>query len=267
LSDPKNPNGIPLGFLFYINYPYNCNMNKLFNVLFTEINNAYYQYLFVPANRRKLLKLLIYCFLGFSCFMWGYKWRDAKIIIQNIQIGELSIKKNTLKQSISDLNDKLHEYNFMLSDGDYYRYLAFKYGEVVVPKETAAEDLMLITEQAKKYKIPFKYIYRLIWKESRYDPTAKSSAGASGYMQVMPATFRSMKQMYEKETGNDLDDLSTTQQNIMVGTYTINYLYKRYNDWKLTFAAYNAGSGNVNAANGIPNIPETQAYVKYITSK
>lgn len=242
-------------------------MKKLFNVLFTEINNTYYQYLFVPSNRRKLLKLLIYCFMGFACFTWGYKWRDARIIIQNIQIRELSVKKSALRKSIDELNDKLDEYNFMLSDGDYYRYLAFKHGGVIVPRDADADDLMLITEQAKKYKIPFKYIYRLIWKESRYDPTAKSSAGARGYMQVMPATFRSMKEMYEKDTEEDLDDLSTAQQNIMVGTYTINYLYRRYKDWKLAFAAYNSGTGTVDNAGGIPNIPETQAYVKFITSK
>lgn len=242
-------------------------MKKIINVLFSELNNAYHQYLFVPSNRKKLLKLLIYSFLGFGCFMWGYKWRDTKIIVQNIQIKELSLKKDKLKKEIATLNENLDEYNFMLSDGDYYRYLAYKHGDVLVPKETNPEDLKLITEQAKKYNIPFKFIFRLIWKESRYDPNAKSSAGAQGYMQVIPSTFRSMKNIYEKNTNENIDNLNARQQNIMVGTYTLDFLYKKYNDWKLTFAAYNAGSGAVDQANGVPNFPETQAYVKFIINK
>jgi soluble lytic murein transglycosylase-like protein len=77
----------------------------------------------------------------------------------------------------------------------------------------------------------------------------------------MPATFKSMK------NNDNIDDLSEQQQNIMVGTFTLNYLYKKYNDWKLTFTAYNAGSGAVDKANGIPQFTETQAYVKYIVNK
>lgn len=242
-------------------------MRKLINILFAELNNTYHQYMFVPSNRKKLVKLLIYLFVGFGFFMWGYKWRDTKIIIQNIQIKELSIKKSSLEESIDKLQDDLDEYNFMLGDGDYYRYLAYKHGDVLVPKKTDAEDLRLITEQSIRYDIPFKYIYRLIWKESRYNPVAESNAGAKGYMQVMPATFNSMKKMYEKETDEDIDGLNKRQQNIMVGTYTINYLYKKYKNWKLTFAAYNAGTTAVDEANGIPNYPETQAYVKYIINK
>jgi len=242
-------------------------MKKLIDILFKELNNTYHQYMFVPSNRKKLVKLSIYLFIGFGFFMWGYKWRDTKIIIQNIQIKELALKKQSLEKSIDELQSNLDEYNFMLEDGDYYRYLAYKHGDVLVPKKTNSKDLKLLTEQSIRYNIPFKYIYRLVWKESKYNPSAESHIGAHGYMQVMPATFKSMKKMYEKETDDNIDKLNSRQQNIMVGTYTLNYLYKRYKDWKLTFAAYNAGTTAVDKANGIPNYPETQAYVKFITNK
>lgn len=241
-------------------------MIKIIKLLGSEITNTYHTYLFVPSNRKKLLKLLIGLIIGFGCWLSGYKWRDAKIIVQTIQIEHLTEKRAELKANIDQLETSLEDYNFMLEDGDYYRYLAYKHGEVLIPNTVNAEDLKLITDQAKKYEIPFKYIYRLIWKESKYNPTAQSHKGAKGYMQVMPATFAAMKDMYHKKNEN-IDNLSGPQQNIMVGTFTLNYLYNKYKNWKLAFAAYNAGSGAVDKANGIPQFAETQAYVKYIVNK
>lgn len=242
-------------------------MRKLLTILFSELNHAYHEYLFVPSSRKKLLKLIISIFIGFGCWLWGYKWRDAKIILQTVQIEELSEKKAELKANISELETNLEDYNFMIEDGDYYRYLAFKHGEVMIPQETNPEDLKLITEQSKKYDIPFKYIYRLIFKESRYNPEATSGKGAKGYMQVMPATFAAMKKRYIENVDDNLNELNAHQQNIMVGTYTLNYLYKKYDNWKLAIAAYNAGSGAVDKAGGVPNFTETQNYVRYIMNK
>jgi len=239
-------------------------MIKTIKVLLSELNNVYHTYLFIPSNRKKLLKVLLYFFICFGFWLTGYKWRDTRIIIQNHQIHELSLKKELLKNNIEQLQSSLEEYNFLLNDGDYYRYLAFKHSTVLIPKHVNVDDLKLITEQAKKYNIPYKYIYRLIWKESRYNPNAMSSAGAKGYMQVMPATFNSMKKIYIANNTDNISELNKNQQNIMVGTYTIYYLYNKYRNWSLAFAAYNAGTGAVDKAKGIPNIPETQQYVNYI---
>lgn len=253
------------GFLFINKNSYTCSMKNLSNSIFTELNNMYHTYLFIPSNRKKLLNGLLYCFICFGFWLTGYKWRDGHIIIQNIQIEQLSIKKESLKNSVNLLENSLAEYNFMLNDGDYYRYLAFKHGKVLIPKETNANDLKLITEQSKRYSIPLKYIYRLIQKESRYNPNAISKTGAKGYMQVMPLTFNLMKKSYENDN-NEIGSLNKNQQNIMIGTYTLHYLHKKYKNWSLTFAAYNAGDGAVDKANGIPNFSETQNYVKYITN-
>lgn len=242
-------------------------MKKIIKVLFSELNIAYHHYLFEPTNRKQLVKFLIYCFIGSGCWLWGYKWRDTKIIIQNFQINQLSKRKAILKENITKLQNDLDDYNFMIEDGDYYRYLAFKHGEILIPKETKPEDLKLITEQSIKFEIPFKYIYRLIWQESHYKPNAQSSMGAQGYMQVMPATFTVMKKMYEDTFNITIGDMNKSHQNIIVGTYLLKYLYERYNNWPQAIAAYNAGSGNVDGIAGIPNIPETQKYVKFIINK
>ena len=41
---------------------------------------------FYYVTKIKISQLSIYLFIGFGFFMWGYKWRDTKIIIQNIMI-------------------------------------------------------------------------------------------------------------------------------------------------------------------------------------
>ena len=239
-------------------------MKKITNLLFSELNNSYHQYFFESTNRKKLLKLVLYCVFGFGIWLAGYKWRDAKIIIQTIQIQELSDKKDELNNNISTLESQLEEYNFMISDGDYFRYLAYKHGDILVPKDVDPADLKLMTEMSKEYNIPFKYFYRLVWKESGYNPTLSSTAGAGGYMQVMPGPFVTFSKMYRDDSTatRNLDELTPNQQNIVIGAYILDYHYKHYKNWKLALAAYNAGPGNV--TDHVPNIPETQYYVKFI---
>ena len=240
-------------------------MLKILNIILEEISNTYHQYLFNNNNntRRKRFKQIINVLLCFSCLLIGYKLRDSTLLVQKYQISNMIIKKNQLYNDIDKLQNNLEEYNFLINDGDYYRYLAHKHSNILINKNVNSEDLKLLTEQAEKYNIPLKYIYRLVHKESNYNPNALSHAGASGYMQIMPETFKIMKNKYVKKYG-DIDIFNNKQQNILIGTFTLYYLHKKYNNWRLVFAAYNAGSARVDKINDVPNIPETQNYVKYI---
>ncbi len=194
----------------------------------------------------------------------GYKWRDGKIWFQEHHIRELYNEQNTLQQSVSQLEDNLTEYNFMLADGDYYRYLALKHGEIVIPKNVNPAHLKLMTEEAHRNGVPLNYFYRLIFKESMFNPRAQSHKGASGYMQIMPATLRLMAGRYAGKY--DLKELSSEEHNIVVGSFMLGELYRKYKRWDLTFAAYNAGS-IVSECNCVPNFSETKAYVSYIINK
>src|ERR1051325_5180359 len=95
-------------------------------------------------------------------------------------------------------------------------------------------------------------------QESGYNPSARSSAGATGLMQLMPDTA--------KQLGVDPTDPA---QNIEGGTRYLKQLHDQFGgDTDLALAAYNAGPGNVQkAGNKIPNIPETQNYVQSIKAK
>jgi soluble lytic murein transglycosylase-like protein len=74
-------------------------------------------------------------------------------------------------------------------------------------------------------------------------------------MQLMPGTA--------KELGVDPTDML---QNAVGGAVYLKRLYSHYGNWPETLSAYNAGPGNVTKGKGVPNIPETKAYVQSIMS-
>ncbi len=84
-------------------------------------------------------------------------------------------------------------------------------------------------------------VYALIRAESGFAPAIKSSAGAIGLMQMMPATARLTAR--EKGEFNPLS-LTVPEVNIRLGTKHLRDLMKEYDgDVVYVAAAYNAGSG------------------------
>ncbi|SCW47602.1 lytic transglycosylase domain-containing protein [Ancylobacter rudongensis] len=100
-------------------------------------------------------------------------------------------------------------------------------------------------------------VYAIARQESMFNPSARSSAGATGLMQVMPATGATIA----RRTGTKLDPrrLAVPAVNVQYGAAELRSLLDNYqNNYVLTFAAYNAGRGNVAkwiAAYGDPRDP------------
>ena len=113
----------------------------------------------------------------------------------------------------------------------------------------------LIYHQSKKYDIDESLVKAVIYTESYFNPNATSHKGASGLMQLMPATAEKY----------GVNDLYNPRQNIIAGIKHLKYLLSRY-PYKLKFAiaAYNAGENAVDKYNGIPPYKETQGYVKKV---
>jgi len=119
------------------------------------------------------------------------------------------------------------------------------------------------------------WVYGLIRQESRFIPDAKSSAGASGLMQLMPGTARWVAQKLGLKNWrwSQVTDLDT---NIGFGTYYLRYVLDALDGQPvLASAAYNAGPSRARAwrpeaamegavfAETIP-FTETRLYVKNV---
>ncbi|TAE58740.1 MAG: tail length tape measure protein [Nostocales cyanobacterium] len=93
----------------------------------------------------------------------------------------------------------------------------------------------------------------LMRQESRFQPKIKSVVGATGLMQVMPATA----EWIAPQIGMNMKDLDleNPNDNIMLGTWYLDHTHQQYsNNSMLAIASYNAGPGNV--ARWLQTIPK-----------
>ncbi|MBW2734981.1 MAG: lytic transglycosylase domain-containing protein [Deltaproteobacteria bacterium] len=125
------------------------------------------------------------------------------------------------------------------------------------PSRYTAYDLH-IRQAAGLYHMPEALVRAVIRVESDYDPRAVSRVGASGLMQMMPATARGM----------GVTDSFNPRQNIFGGTRFLRVLANRFSgDLVLTIAAYHAGPGAVRKYKGIPPYRTTQRYVRMVLAQ
>lgn len=120
-----------------------------------------------------------------------------------------------------------------------------------------------VDSAAYQYEVEPNLINGVIWVESRFQPRAKSPAGARGLMQLMPATATSLARSMGKGRAASYDP----EFNIAAGTLYVKKMMRRYKgDINLALAAYNAGPGNVDkwTRNGRTLPPNSQRYVELV---
>lgn len=102
----------------------------------------------------------------------------------------------------------------------------------------------LIKTYSKKINWDWQLLASLIYQESHFSPTARSWAGANGFMQLIPATA--------KRYGLDTID-ATAEQSLKAGTsyivdldnYWKKYIPDKEERIKFVLASYNAGLGHI----------------------
>jgi membrane-bound lytic murein transglycosylase B len=87
-------------------------------------------------------------------------------------------------------------------------------------------------------------IAALVLVESAGQPTALSPRGARGIWQFMPDTAR----RYGLAVTADLDERIEVVKSTVAAARYVHDLYQRFGDWRLAFAAYNAGERAVERA-------------------
>jgi soluble lytic murein transglycosylase-like protein len=114
----------------------------------------------------------------------------------------------------------------------------------------------MVAAVAREYKLSPALLHAVITVESGYNPNARSVKGASGLMQLMPATAK----RYE------VTDIWDPKQNVDGGARYLRDLLSMFNnDLGLALAAYNAGEAAViQHGNRIPPYPETRNYVPHV---
>jgi hypothetical protein len=112
-----------------------------------------------------------------------------------------------------------------------------------------------IHEIAREHGVSPVLIEAVIHTESGFDPSAISSKGAAGLMQLMPKTAAAL----------GVADRFDPRESIRGGVRHLRHLLERYQgSVVLALAAYNAGEGAVDTHRGVPPYPETQQYVRSV---
>jgi soluble lytic murein transglycosylase len=134
----------------------------------------------------------------------------------------------------------------------------------------------VIARESSAWSVDPYLVAAMIHVESRFDPLAKSSAGAVGLMQVKPSTARQMARQRSVEGKMSAKTLSDPELNIRVGTAYLRYLLDRYGeDESLALAAYNGGLTNADAwakeagrvnrpLTDVIGFPETASYIRKV---
>jgi soluble lytic murein transglycosylase len=121
----------------------------------------------------------------------------------------------------------------------------------------------ILRGRAANYDLDPALLAAVVYVESRFDPNARSEAGAVGLMQLLPETAKGIAQ----RTGGTrfvVADLLDPELNVRYGAWYLHTLRDRYRRLELALAAYHAGQGNVDRwlrDGGRIAFPETRAYV------
>jgi soluble lytic murein transglycosylase len=118
-----------------------------------------------------------------------------------------------------------------------------------------------VVERSKAIGLDPAYVYGLIRQESRFIVEARSGVGASGLMQVMPATARWTAKKIGL-TGFKTKQLNDSDTNIAIGTGYLKLVLDDFaGSMPLAAAAYNAGPSRSRAWRGQAGSPSLEAAI------
>lgn len=227
----------------------------------------------ISLKRLVTISLVNRYVLGIQLFivalvLCGYRFghNAANGIISELKLSEYSLVRqlSSKSENLEDLKGRVHKLETELSryrnSAEYKRYVVYDKSGVDVPVWVSKQDLIWMMEKADKYKIPYHIFFRIAYNESRFKKQQVSSAGAKGYFQVIPSSYRIFAKMINTK------GKSETEINIELGAKILRYAYDRYDNgndiqtWRKAIANYYGGD-NVTE---IMSQPGYQKYVNYV---
>ncbi|PKL79962.1 MAG: hypothetical protein CVV27_01135, partial [Candidatus Melainabacteria bacterium HGW-Melainabacteria-1] len=112
------------------------------------------------------------------------------------------------------------------------------------------ESVKLAKTASSRFGVDTAMVLGVITQESGFNAHAVSPVGAMGLMQIMPATFKHIKDVSPIKSGSAFDP----KQNVAAGTWYLRSLYNAFTGfpeerrWQFALASYNGGIGRVGAA-------------------
>lgn len=181
----------------------------------------------------------------------------APIVIAPAQNSKKLVKKTVQQKNVMKMQEAVSLKNsYLPTVGRITMSANSSLGKYTTGNE--AVDLYIV-DSSVRYGIDPLLIYAQMHQESSFKPKATSYKGASGLMQLMPATARrfGVTQIYDPK------------QNIEAGIKYMRWLMNTFNgDVSLALAGYNAGEGAVMKYGWqIPPYRETQEYVRRISAR
>lgn len=200
------------------------------------------------------------------------EFEDLRISIQNDPVGnyqlmnrlyELGLYRSAILCARQVLNLAGMDDSTSLSAPVYFNHIRFGpyYASIILPI-------------AKQYKLHPLFLMSLVRQESAFEGFVRSSAGARGLMQIIPATGEEISKSLGWPPGYSAEDLYRPLVSLTLGSeYLASWRDRLGGDLYATLAAYNAGPGNATEwqelAKGDPDLflevvrfEETRNYIR-----
>ena len=191
-----------------------------------------------------------------------------------LAFGAIGIPMEAMDVSIPILSSLTGQAREMAASSDFQIFTTRKTRDAFLHPEIAPRKVTLDLTKEHFYASAIPYgdiIYReamrnglspelvaaVVESESDFRVGLVSHKNAQGLMQLVPETGRLM----------GMENPFNPTENIAAGTKYLRYLLDRFRNERLALAAYNAGEGNIERFGGIPPFPETQDYVRRVSSR
>jgi soluble lytic murein transglycosylase-like protein len=197
---------------------------------------------------------------------WSPSNTDSSSGIPDLTQMFLKFKDNqSLSVSKPNINTVLQSYN----DANILK------NDSSLPQKQSLPEL--VSRIAQKNNVPENLFQKLIQTESAFDPDAKSSRGAMGLGQLMPATAKELGLNLKED--HSIGSVLHPESNLDASARYLRKLFDKYimegipgeEAWNFAAGAYNAGMGNIAKAidkvEGVSQWDQVAAVLPQVTGK